>query len=157
VKQVTPTCSADGGTLACGADCTQPCPKDQLCTAAIQYCQGDGTCGQNSVPKCPVEGCTDTYDTKACVEWYDILECVKNPDWMNIHCRGACNSCGLPTPAPTPMPTPEITVMPTPLPTPVPTPGPMLTCVKAPGNIAGSMLKASPPPPQHACAWCWHG
>jgi hypothetical protein len=65
--------------------------------------------------------CIDTHDSVQCAEWASDGECNANPEWMDIECRGACNSCGLPTPAPTPIPTPP-TPMPTPPPTPMPTP-----------------------------------
>jgi hypothetical protein len=48
-------CSAEGGTLACGAGCFRPCPAGQMCPAVMHYCQGDGSCGMNSEPKCEPE------------------------------------------------------------------------------------------------------
>eukprot|EP00729_Bicosta_minor_P005539 gene5539-31959_t len=53
VVDARPSCSADGGSLACGAACPSGC-TDEYCPAVMHYCQGDGSCGMNAAPDCTV-------------------------------------------------------------------------------------------------------
>jgi hypothetical protein len=79
-------CSADGGTLACGADCTLPCPEGQICAAVIQYCQGDGSCAMNSEPKCPTVSAVATSTRLTSTA---LAPNTEDADAFGIRCKGA--------------------------------------------------------------------
>jgi hypothetical protein len=71
-----PGCSADGGILMCGADCTRLCPAGQSCTAVMEYCQGDGTCGMDSVPKCNAPTSAAAIAHPAAVQWLGLTALI---------------------------------------------------------------------------------
>merc|ERR1711865_1139192 len=46
------SCKKEGGDLACGEECTKPCPAGEFCTTQMKFCQADGSCEDDSAPTC---------------------------------------------------------------------------------------------------------